>query len=309
MRMGALPGLDTDLLRSFALIAEEGSFTRAAERVGRTQSAVSLQIRRLEEIVGQRVLARGKGGIVQLTPHGRYLLERSKELLALNDKIVSSLRAHPIHTEIRFGMPEDYTGLNVMQILARFSEAHPGVAVETLGAPACALVPLLKADEIDLMFCDGGVEPHGWPSIEISRGKLHWITSERHRPYDADPLPLALARGKCPWRPAGLDECIWRGAAIRALESAGRRYEIVSTSPNLDSLYATALTGLAVTVSTLPKLPAGLRPCDPAVRLPELPETRVLLLKARKARQPLTDLMAAHIASTYRTMADPSKAG
>ena len=95
MTMGWLPSLDIDLLRSFTLIAEGGSFTRAAERVGRTQSAVSLQVQRLESLVGHRLFVRGRGGLVQLTPQGRYLLERAREMVSLNDDIVGSLRAQP----------------------------------------------------------------------------------------------------------------------------------------------------------------------------------------------------------------------
>jgi len=303
MDMGSLPGLDVDLLRSFALIAEEGSFTRAAERVGRTQSAISLQVKRLEEIVGHRVFVRGKGGIVQLTPQGRNLLGRAKELVSLNDDIVGSFRAQPAQTEVRLGLPEDYSGLDVPDMLARFAKVCPGTVVEVFGAPSCALVPLLKAGELDLMVCEDGVEPRRWPFVELWRGRLHWITSEHHTAHLGDPLPLSLSPGNCPWRPAWLEECQWRGAALRALESAGRRYKIISTSPNLASQQATVLAGLAVMVSTLPRLPAGLRACGTAEGLPELPETRALLLKAREPRQPLTNLMADHLAATFAAFA------
>ena len=95
-------GLDPDLLRAFAFIAEEGSFTRAAERVGRTQSAVSMQVQRLEALLGQRVLLRGKGGAVSLTPHGQYLLERAREMLAVNDEIWATFRAPQVQ---RHGAP------------------------------------------------------------------------------------------------------------------------------------------------------------------------------------------------------------
>ena len=91
--MAATPALDLDLVRSLVLIAEEKSFTRAAERVGRTQSAVSLQVQRLEALVGQTLIARSKGGGVELTPHGEELVERGRALLALNDEIIQSLHA------------------------------------------------------------------------------------------------------------------------------------------------------------------------------------------------------------------------
>jgi DNA-binding transcriptional LysR family regulator len=299
MRMGPLPGLDIDLLRTFALIAEEGSFTRAAERVGRTQSAVSLQVQRLEALVGHRVFVRGKGGIVQLTPHGQQLLVRSHEMLALNDDIIGSLRAQPRHTEVRIGMPADFFGYDRPDWLHGFRKAHPGIAVAEFGAPDCALVPLLKQGELDLMLCHAGIEPPHWPVTELWRGRLHWITSKQHAAHLIDPLPLSVGLGNCPWRPPWLDDCVWRGAAIRALESAGQRYRIVSTSSNFESERRPVLAGLAVTVGTLPGLPAGLRPVGPDEGLPELPETRALLLKAREPRQPVTDVLAAHLAATF----------
>ena len=300
MGMAPLPGLDIDLLRTFALIAEEGSFTRAADRVGRTQSAVSLQVKRLEEIIGHRVFLRGKGGIVQLTPQGRNLLGRAAELMSLNDEIVGSIRSQPKHAEVRLGLPEDYTGLDVSQMLGKFKVSNPEIAVEVFGAPSCALVPLVKAGELDLMVCEEGVEPRRWPSEVLWRGRLHWITSKRHTAHLIDPVPLSLSPGNCPWRPSWLNECQWRGAALHALERAGRAYRVVSTSPNLASQQAAVLAGFAVMVSTLPRLPTALRACVPADGLPELPETRVLLLKARDPRQPVTDLMAAHLTATFK---------
>src|SRR5579875_2143458 len=100
--------LDPDLLRAFAFIAEEGSFTRAAARVGRTQSAVSMQVQRLEVLLGQRLLLRGRGGSVRLTPHGQYLLARAREMLALNDEIWSAFRAPDVAGRVRLGTPDDY---------------------------------------------------------------------------------------------------------------------------------------------------------------------------------------------------------
>src|SRR6202000_1844610 len=93
MNMTLTQGLDTDLLRAFVLIAEGHSFTQAASRVGRTQSAISMQIKRLEEALGQPVLRRSKGGSVELPPHGHYLLTRARQILMLNDEVLTTFRA------------------------------------------------------------------------------------------------------------------------------------------------------------------------------------------------------------------------
>jgi DNA-binding transcriptional LysR family regulator len=108
MHMTSLSALDPDLLRAFVLIAEGQSFTQAAAMIGRTQSAVSMQIKRLEDTLGQRVLARGKGGAIELTPHGRYLLVQARQILALNEEVIATFRSPRIAGTVRLGCPDDY---------------------------------------------------------------------------------------------------------------------------------------------------------------------------------------------------------
>src|ERR1700710_2060561 len=108
MAMSITQGLDPELLRAFQLIAEGYSFTQAADRLGRTQSAVLMQIKRVEEVLGQSVLSRGKGGGTVLTPHGQYLLGRARQILALNDEVMTTFRAPEISGRVRLGAPDDY---------------------------------------------------------------------------------------------------------------------------------------------------------------------------------------------------------
>jgi DNA-binding transcriptional LysR family regulator len=291
MSMALPSGLDPDLLRAFAYIAEEGSFTRAAVRVGRTQSAVSMQIQRLEEMLGQRVLVRGKGGAVSLTPHGQYLLERARELLALNDAIWTAFRAPQLHGTVRLGTPDDYALRYLPGVLKRFADTHPAVEVEVSCMNSSQCVERLQAGELDLTLCSEGHAPARWPADELWCGPLRWITSERHSPHRLNPLPLAVADATC----------AWRRAALQALEGAGRRYRIAYTSATLAGTHAPVLAGLAVTVSPITWLPEGLRALQPDEALPALPETRILLLKGREPRQPLTDALAAHIIDTFRS--------
>jgi molybdate transport repressor ModE-like protein len=297
--MASTPTLDLELLRTLTLIAEEGSFTRAAERVRRTQSAVSLQIQRLEAMVGQTLVARGKGGAVELTDHGKELVERGRELLALNDQILHSLRAREAHRVVRLGAEDSYSRAWLPTILARFAATNPATPVEISRGASCELVPKLKAGELDLMVCEGGLEPRQWPAVEIWRGPLEWITSDAHGRHLDDPLPLALSPENCPFRPPWLTECIWRDAAVRALERAGRRYKIVSTSATVPGLHDAVLAGLAVTVSPGDDLPEGLRPTRPDEGLPALREVSLLLLKAREPRQPATDELFDHIVEAF----------
>jgi molybdate transport repressor ModE-like protein len=287
--MSSAMSIDPDLLRTFAFIAEEGSFTRAAERAGRTQSAVSMQVQRLESLLGQKVLRRNKGGAIVLTPHGQYLLGRSRELLALNDEIWSAFRAPAIQGSVRLGTPDDYALRYLPQVLKRFADTHPSVEVEVICAPSSEVVARLKAGELDLTLCSEGHEPVNWPSVELWRGPLTWITSDRHAPHMQDPLPLALAT-----------ICTWRNAALNALHDARRRHRIAYSSATFSGTYAPVLAGLAVTASPITFMPDGVRAVRPGEGLPPLPDCAILLLEAREPRQPVTGILARHIAETFR---------
>lgn len=292
--------LDLDLLRSFVIIAEEKSFTRAAERVGRTQSAVSLQMQRLEAALGLPVLNRGKGGTVELNQRGQYLLGRAKELLGLNDDILKSLHAAPVHGTVRLGIADEVSSRFLPRILERFAQTAPSIEVQVTSTVGCALAVQLKNGEIDLAILESGLEPRQWPAIEIWRSPLRWITSEFHRQHARDPIPLCLSPGDCPWRPPWLKECLWRGMAIRALEQSGRNYRVVSTSSTTAAQLAATLAGLAVTPSLAANaLPTGLRPVGADEGLPGLPDVAFLMLKAREPRQPMTDMLATEIQEVF----------
>ena len=287
--MSLTPGLDPDLLRSFAFIAEEGSFTRAAQRVGRTQSAVSMQVQRLETLLGQRLLTRGKGGAVHLTPHGQHLLARARALLVLNDEIWTSFREPALRGTVRLGTPDDYALRFLPAVLRRFAEHHPAIEVEVLCAPSEDLIARLKAGDLDLAVCSEGHEPAGWPALPLWHGPLTWITSARHAPHRQDPLPLALAK----------NGCSWARAALGALDRAGRAYRVAYYSASQLGTHAPVLAGLAVTVGAAGPLPDGLRPMRADEDMPPLPRYGVLLLQAQGAHSPVADALARHIADAF----------
>src|ERR1700712_398114 len=182
MTMLNTQGLDPELLRAFQLIAEGNSFTQAADRLGRTQSAISMQIKRLEELLGQSVLSRGKGGGITLTTHGRYLLTRARQILALNDEVISTFRAPVISGTVRLGTPDDYALSHIPGVLRRFAETHPAVQVEVLCSSSSDLVEKLKAGELDLTLVSDGNQPRTWPAVSLWRGPLSWITSTEYAP-------------------------------------------------------------------------------------------------------------------------------
>ena len=297
--MTPLNGLDPDLLRAFVLIAEGSSFTRAASVVGRTQSAISMQVRRLEENLGQRVFSRGRGGGIELTAHGRYLLTRARQILALSDEVMATFRAPQVAGTVRLGCPDDYALAYIPPILRRFAETHPAVQVDVRCSPSADLMRGIKAGELDLTLISDGHQPPDWPVTELWRGPLVWVTSTRQSPHRRDPLPLALA-DQAQYL-AKREECEWSRAAVSALEGAGRRYRIAYTSASQLGTHAPVVAGLAITVSTLSWLPHGLRPLGPDEGLPALPDFGILMLKAPNANQPVTDALAAHIDANFQT--------
>jgi DNA-binding transcriptional LysR family regulator len=297
--MLSLNGLDPDLLRAFVLIAEGNSFTQAASLVGRTQSAISMQVRRLEESLGQRVFSRGKGGGIELTPHGRFLLTRARQILALSDEVMATFRTPHIAGTVRLGCPDDYALAYIPPILRRFAATHPAVHVDVRCSPSDDLIRSIDSGDLDLTLISHGHQPPGWPVTELWRGPLVWVTSTRDSPHRRDPLPLALADRER-FLAKGRD-CEWANAAITALEKSGRRYRIAYTSASQLGTHAPVVAGLAVTVSTLSWLPDGLRPLGPDEGLPELPNFAILMLKTQNAHQPVTDALAAHIEANFRS--------
>lgn len=256
-------GLDPELLRSFVLIAEGQSVTRAAERVGRTQSAVSMQMRRLEEVLGEPLLRRGARGL-EPTYKGTWLLERARTLLALNEEIITTFRAPPITGQVRLGSPDDYALQWLPGILARFGEAYPGIEVDVLCMSSEELVLRLAHGHLDMALLTEG---HGRLGEEVWRGPLRWVGPQGSVLHKRDPLPLAAAH----------PGCTWRRAALEALGREGRRVRVTYNSTTQSGCFAVALAGLALTISTPTHLPAGLVWLGEAEGLPALAEMGILL--------------------------------
>lgn len=286
--------LDPDLLRAFILIAEQRSFTRAAQIIGRTQSAVSMQVQRLESVLGQQLLHRGRGGSVELTRHGQFLLQRARDMLSLNDDIWRTFHAPSVSGTVCLGTPDDYALRFLPKVLMRFAEVHPNIEVEVVCAPSEELVPKLRAGQLDLALVSDGHQPDGMTAQELWSGPLVWIGSDRHATHRMEPIPLALAN----------PTCCWRAAAVARLEAAGRQFRVAYTSATQTGTLAPVMAGLAVAVSPATMLPPGLRILGTEDNMPALPDFQVIMIKAREARQPVTDALADYIAEVFSREAD-----
>jgi DNA-binding transcriptional LysR family regulator len=279
-------GLAPDLLRAFVYVAEEQSFTRAGQRVGRTQAAISMQMQKLETLLGKTLLHRGRGEGIELTPHGVYLLGRARELLALNDDIWRNFQAPAMSGKVCLGTPDDYALQFLPEALRRFAESYPAVEVEVVCLPSNELMERLKAGRLDLTLVSEGHETKNWPAEPLISGPLVWVTSQRFAPHKQDPLPLALAE----------HDCAWRRATTRALDKSGRRYRIAYVSGSATGSLVPVMAGLAVTCAIANPLPEGVRVLSAQEEgLPELPDFSVLMMKGKNPPQPVTDRLAEHI--------------
>ncbi|SFO12547.1 transcriptional regulator, LysR family [Variovorax sp. PDC80] len=274
--------LDIDLLRSFVAIAETGVLGQAALRVGRTQSALSMQMQKLEGIVEQPLLHRtGRG--VTLTATGERLLVRASELLRRHDEALAELRGQQLSGVLRFSCPDDYAVVFLPYLLRGFASLHPGVQLEVMCAPTPRLHELLARHAVDLALVSVAADAAG--ADLIRHEPLVWVAQRGSAAVALDPLPLALGA------PDALDHLLPR----RALEAAGRAYRLAYASSSLSGLVGMARSGQAVTVLTRTAVPEDLQILDASDGFPELPSVGVTLALAREAPTALTAAFAAHV--------------
>ncbi len=298
--MALRPLLDLDLLRTLVCIAEELSFTRAAQRVGRTQSAITLQVQKLEALVGQPLVVRSKGGPIELTPQGQALVHKARAMLSLNDETLRSLAPEKPPARVRIASSAEYSPFFASRSIEAFRTSYPDAVVEVVEGFSCQIAPQIRSGAFDIVVCEGAHVPRGYEATEIWRGPLRWVTSATSSAHQWTPLPLSLSPAECPWRPPWMDDCFWRSAPLRALERAGREHRVVAAASSMDGLYAPVIKGSAVTVCIGARLPVGLRLIEAGEGLPSLPDLRIVLMKSNASNQSYTDALAEAILSNFR---------
>jgi DNA-binding transcriptional LysR family regulator len=277
--------LDSDQLKTFIAIVETGSFTRAAEVVHKTQSAVSMQMKRLEERLGKPIFARD-GRASKLTEDGERLLDYAQRIVKLNAEAVNSIANAALSGRVRLGVPDDYADRYLPEIMARFSRAYPGVELSVICEPSLELIERIAANELDLAIVTNCESSR--PVESFRRERLLWVASNRHTTHREEPLPLALGR------PA----CKWRQAAIEGLELMGRPYRVLYSSGNAGAVAAAVLAGLAVSVFPESGLRPGMRVLGTSDGFPELPSCRVGLLRNPHQPSALAEALSGHIISS-----------
>ncbi|MBP7650326.1 MAG: LysR family transcriptional regulator [Phenylobacterium sp.] len=284
--MSRLINLDLDLVRAFVTVSEARSFTRAGERLGRSQSAVSLQMRRLEERLGVQLLSRDPRHVV-LTPEGEAFLPQARRLLRVNDEIVADLRGDDLEGEVRLGAPEDFATVHLPEILGQFARAHPRVALSVTCDLTLNLLERLRDGALDVALVKR--EPLGPDlGVRVWREPLVWAAADAAVLKSAEPAPLVVA-------PA---PCVYRKRAVAALEAQGMSWRAAYTSPSLAGQHAALRAGLGLTVLPRDMIPPDLKVLGEAEGLPHLEDAEIALLKSRTAVPLAADRLAEFILSS-----------
>jgi DNA-binding transcriptional LysR family regulator len=282
--------LDLDQLQSFCAIADCGSFTEAARRVNKTQSAVSMQIKRLEERLGQSLLTRD-GRSVTLTEHGDALYARARRMLRTNAEIMDLFSDGDLSGSIRFGVPDDYAVRLLPVILSSFQRTHPRIVVDVRCQPSDELIEGMRTGKYDLIvFTQGTSHEYG----ELFRTeRMFWVASHGGHALQTEPLPLA-AGGRC----------CWKDNAIEALNRIGREYRIAYTSSNAMAITSAVLTDLAVGFLPESALQPGMRVISEDKGLPRLRDAEIALMRASHAYGGIYDALASHIVANMGNLED-----
>lgn len=274
--------LDLDLLRTLAVIAETGSISRAAARLGLTQAAISLQVRRLERVVDTPLLERSWRGVA-LTPSGARMLGHAQRILQAHDEALEELSGKGLSGTIRFGCPDDYAATFLPPLLRGFARVHPKVHVEVQCAHTPRLLERLERRALDLALTSFAEGEHGATIVRLE--PLVWVGAAGSNAALLAPLRLALTD------PDTLDH----RAARQALESIGRPYLVAYASASLTGLTAVVRSGQAVAVLTRPAVTADLQILSAESGLPPLPSVGIGVTVGSKRPSALVGAFAQHV--------------
>ena len=285
------PTFDLDVLRTFVTGVEFNSFARAADRLGRSTSAVSAQLKKLEEQVGTPILAKSGRGLA-LTPTGETLLSHARRLLELNDGIFQTLRESQTAGTIRLGLQEDFGEHFLSDILRRFVQTYPRVNLEVRIARNAELLALVERSNLDLALTwdTGHTSPY---ATHLGETQMHWIGA-RDTPlltaFDDSPLPLILFDAPC----------LLRSAATQALDAAHIPWRIALTSPSVGGIWAAVTAGLGLTLRTRIGLPSHLTVVS---GLPPVPSLGYVLHCDNDNPSPATQQLVALIKTSLQEQA------
>jgi DNA-binding transcriptional LysR family regulator len=283
--------LDVRVLRSFVSVVETQSITETARRLGRTQPAITLQMKRLEDSIG-KALFRQDSRRPQLTDDGDMVLSYAKSILKLHDELLARLSSPDIEGHVILGTPDLYAAYLLPSILALFRQAFPRIQVELRCSLSTPLVALVQRGEIDVALVTRMRDFSG--GEVVCQEQLIWVMGERYDIHRANPVPLAVL-------PPGN---IYRDHAIEGLERAGRKWRIACVSESVGGLQAAVFAGMAVSVLCKSALVPGMRQVGLNEYFPPLPKVDLLLYRAPGSHTPAATALHDYLAHNLRRPPD-----
>lgn len=284
--------LDLDQINTFIAIADSGSFTRAAEHVHRTQSAVSMQMRKLEERLGKTLFEKD-GRTNRLTEDGERLLAYARRMMRINRETLAAFDDESLEGHVRIGTPDDYADRFLPEIMARFSRSNPRVELSVICEPTANLVEHVRRGHLDIALVTHDDERGN--SEVVRREPLLWVTSQNHSIHEETIVPLAVGR----------PSCLWRRAACDTLDRAGREYRILFTSWSATVVIASVLSGLAVSILPECALRPGMRILGEADGFSALPDCRIGIMRGHTRQPQIVEALSRHISESLDNISVP----
>lgn len=274
--------IDTELLRTFVTIVETRSFTRSGDRLHRTQPAISMQMRRLEDTMGKDLFDRSRREI-RLTKEGEILLHYARRILALGEEARSRIARSGLEGIVRIGTSDDYATLLLPDILRSFSHSHARVQVEVICGNGVDIERKLRDGLVDIALVArrGDVPAHQLLRVE----RLVWIAAADFPLSGASPIPLAVFP----------DGCVCRGAMADALAAVDLDWRIAFSSDNIGAIHATVRSGMAITAVEESLVPSDVRRLGRAEGFPELAPVSLALMITPANTAPALDALADEI--------------
>lgn len=278
--------LDFDVIEMVVAVAETGSFARGAQVVHRSPSALSMQIKALEDDLGKPLFIRSTRSLV-ITPEGQTLLDYGRRMLELRAETWASIVRPEMTGRVTIGIPDDYASSLLPQVLRKFAVAHPRVEIRVLGLPSIALAPLLEDNTVDLACL---TKSKGVTGTLIRVEPMVWVGSSTRQVWKERPLPVALF---APGSNA-------RARAIAALQRERIPFRMSYESPSLLSLISMVEAGLAVAPLALCSVPSHLLQLSQSDGLPSMEDLEVVLARSAASNRPPCDFLAEQILAEMR---------
>jgi DNA-binding transcriptional LysR family regulator len=278
--------LDLDVIEMVVAVADTGSFVRGAESVHRSASAVSMQIKSLEDALGKPVFVRNTRNVT-VTPEGETLLDYGRQMLAMREEAWASIRRPEIKGRVTIGVPDDYASSLLPQVLGKFAATHPRVEIRVIGLPSNALAPLLKDNTLDLACL---TRTKGLAGEFIRFEPMVWAGSPSRKVWKERPLPVAVFA----------DGSTARAYAIKALQRENIRYRMSYESPSLLGLISMVEAGLAVAPLAKCSVPEHLVQLSHQDGLPPLSDLEVVLARSARSARPPCDFLAEQILAEWK---------